>query len=72
MDTITPHQLVEIERRITTAMVDLFDLDLSGLVLDMTNFATYIDSANERHPSPNEDMPNKSDTTCAWSVWHWW
>ena len=31
-------------------MVDLFDIDLSGLVLDMTNFATYIDSANDRAP----------------------
>jgi hypothetical protein len=31
-------------------MVAPFDLDLSGLVLDMTNFATYIDSANERGP----------------------
>ena len=27
-----------------------FGLDLSGLVLDMTNFATFIDSANERAP----------------------
>jgi transposase len=48
MDVITPAQLIEIERRITSAMVKTFDLDLSGLVLDMTNFATYIDSANER------------------------
>nr|WP_279627392.1 IS1634 family transposase [Mycobacterium nebraskense] len=31
-------------------MVTEFDLDLSGLVLDMTNFATYIDSANDRAP----------------------
>jgi len=29
-------------------MVAEFDLDLSGLVLDMTNFATYIDSGNDR------------------------
>jgi len=50
MDVITPEQLIEIERRITNAMVKTFDLDLSGLVLDMTNFATYIDSANERAP----------------------
>ncbi|MHB1785427.1 MAG: IS1634 family transposase [Acidimicrobiales bacterium] len=48
MDAITAAQLTEIERRITGAMVEVFDLDLSGLVLDMTNFATYIDSANER------------------------
>jgi transposase len=50
MDAITAAQLVEIERRITEAMVQAFDLDLSGLVLDMTNFAAYIDSANERAP----------------------
>jgi transposase len=50
MDVITAAQLKEIERRITEAMVEVFDLDLSGLVLDMTNFATYIDSANERAP----------------------
>jgi transposase len=31
-------------------MVREFGLDLSGLVLDMTNFASYIDSANERAP----------------------
>jgi transposase len=50
MDVIAPLQLIEIERRVTKAMVQTFDLDLSGLVLDMTNFATYIDSANERAP----------------------
>jgi hypothetical protein len=40
----------EIERRISLRVVDMFDLDLSGLVLDMTNFATFIDSANTRAP----------------------
>jgi transposase len=48
MDTLTDTDLVEIERRITLRAVGLFDLDLSGLVLDMTNFATFIDSANDR------------------------
>jgi transposase len=50
MDAISESQLAEIERRIVTAMVEAFNIDLSGLVLDMTNFATYIDSANERAP----------------------
>jgi len=50
MDAISEAQLGEIERRVVTAMVESFGLDLSGLVLDMTNFATYIDSANERAP----------------------
>jgi transposase len=27
----------------------VFDLDLAGLVLDMTNFATFVDSANQRN-----------------------
>jgi transposase len=31
-------------------MVERFEIDLGGLVLDMTNFATWIDSANERAP----------------------
>ena len=42
MDAISPQQLTQIERRLSTVMVDQFGLDLSGLVLDMTNFATYI------------------------------
>lgn len=43
-------QLAVIEERIAVAMVTEFDLDISALALDMTNFATYIDSANEAAP----------------------
>lgn len=50
MDAISENQLKEIERRIVNHMVEVFAVDLSGLVLDMTNFATYIDSANDRAP----------------------
>jgi transposase len=50
MDTITDEQLVEIERRMVAKMVEEFEVDISGLVLDMTNFATYIDSSNNRAP----------------------
>jgi len=50
MDTVTEPQLEEIERRLSLRAVELFDLDLSGLVLDMTNFATFIDTANDRAP----------------------
>ena len=48
MDTITTAHLVEIEARITARIVAEFGVNLSGLVLDMTNFATYIDTANTR------------------------
>ena len=50
MDAISETDLREIERRVVTRMVEVFDVDLSGLVLDMTNFATWIDSANPRAP----------------------
>ena len=50
MDAISSTQLQAIERRIVSSMVEEFAVDLSGLVLDMTNFATYIDSANPRAP----------------------
>jgi transposase len=50
MDAISDEHLREIERRITARVVETFGIDLLGLVLDMTNFATYIDSANDRAP----------------------
>ncbi len=50
MDMITEKDLVEIERRVVEKMVEVYEVDVSGLVLDMTNFATYIDSANDRAP----------------------
>ena len=50
MDAVSEVQLQEIERRVVAAMVAEFDIDLSGLVLDMTNFATWIDSGNDRAP----------------------
>ncbi len=47
---IDPDQLEEIQRAVTGRIVDRFDLDLSGVVLDMTNFATFIDSTNAKAP----------------------
>jgi transposase len=50
MDAVSPAQLAEIERRLGRVMAERFGLDLSALVLDMTNFATFIDSGNEKAP----------------------
>ena len=50
MDVLDTDRLAAAERAISTAMVTEFGLDLSGLALDMTNFATFIDSANDRAP----------------------
>jgi transposase len=50
MDSVSDAQLAEIQARIGAAMVERFGLDLAGLVLDMTNFATFIDTGNDRAP----------------------
>ncbi|MDZ4233520.1 MAG: IS1634 family transposase [Dietzia sp.] len=50
MDHLDTEALRRIETELGRRMVSEFGLDLSGLVLDMTNFATYIDSANARAP----------------------
>jgi hypothetical protein len=49
MDAIDEDDLGEIERRIVARMVETFSIDPSGLVLDITNFATWIDSGNGTH-----------------------
>src|SRR5882672_8156112 len=50
MDVLSQADLASIETELGRRMVTEFGLDLSGLVLDMTNFATFIDSANDRAP----------------------
>lgn len=50
MHGVSLQELAVIEERIAVAMVTEFGLDISALALDMTNFATYIDSANEAAP----------------------
>jgi transposase len=45
---ITAAQLAEAERAITAAMIGQFALDCSAVALDMTNFATFIDSGNDK------------------------
>jgi transposase len=46
--TVTTEHLAEIERRIVAQMIAEFGLDISAVALDMTNFATYIDSSNDK------------------------
>ena len=50
MHAVTLTQLAEIEQRIAVAVIEGFGLDVSALALDMTNFATYIDSTNDKAP----------------------
>ena len=50
MDRLSEADLRTIETELGRRIVAEYGLDLSGLVLDMTNFATYIDSGNDRAP----------------------
>jgi len=50
MDALDEEALRTIESRLGQVMVTEFGLDVSGLALDMTNFATFIDSANLAAP----------------------
>jgi transposase len=50
MHAITLEQLAEVEHLLALAMIETFGLDISALALDMTNFATYIDTGNDKAP----------------------
>lgn len=50
MHAVTLDELAAIEHRLALRVIKTFGLDISALALDMTNFATYIDSTNGKAP----------------------
>ncbi len=50
MHAVSPEHLEEISRRIAVAMTAAHQLDISSVALDMTNFATFIDTGNGKAP----------------------
>jgi transposase len=50
MHLVDGEALQEISARLASRMIEAFDLDTSSVALDMTNFATYIDTTNGRAP----------------------
>ena len=50
MHTVDADALQDISARLAARMITRFDLDVSSVALDMTNFATYIDTSNDRAP----------------------
>jgi transposase len=50
MHAVSPEQLAEIEQRLAVRIIGEFGVDIGSLALDMTNFATFIDSASPRAP----------------------
>jgi transposase len=50
MHAVTPEQLEEASGKIAVMIVQSAGVDVSSVALDMTNFATFIDTANGRAP----------------------
>ena len=50
MHAVDADALQDISTRLAARMIEVFDLDTSSVALDMTNFATYIDTTNGRAP----------------------
>jgi transposase len=50
MHSITLKQLAQVEQALAVRMVQMFNLDITALALDMTNFATYLDTSNDKAP----------------------
>jgi transposase len=50
MRAVTPAQLAGIEQALALRIIERFELDISCLALDMTNFATFIDTGNPKAP----------------------
>lgn len=62
MDALDADALRTVERRIAARMVAEYGLDLAGLALDMTNFATFVDSANTRASIPQRGHAKQKRT----------
>jgi len=50
MHAVTPDQLAQIEQTVAARIIERFEVDISSLALDMTNFATFIDTGNDKAP----------------------
>jgi hypothetical protein len=50
MHAVDAAALQDISTRLAKRMIGLYELDMSSVALDMTNFATYIDTRNDKAP----------------------
>ncbi|MGH3814639.1 MAG: IS1634 family transposase, partial [Pseudonocardiaceae bacterium] len=50
MHALPPQALADIEHELALRVCDRFGLDTSSVALDMTNFATFIDTGNDKAP----------------------
>ena len=72
MHAVTLEQLEQASGAIARRAVEAFGLDCSSVALDMTNFATFIDTATAGRRSRSAARPSRNAATCGWSGWGWW
>ncbi|MDJ0311659.1 hypothetical protein [Arthrobacter sp. H35-D1] len=65
MNQLTPTHLEDVSARITARIVKDHDLDTSTLALDMTNFATWVDTNNDAASLPSQ-APRSPPETARW------
>ena len=67
MHAVTAGQLEEISRRIAVRIVQASGVDCSSVALDMTNFATFIGTANGKGAGGAAGRPpSRNALTCGW------
>ena len=64
MHAVTLGQLAEISRQLAVRIVHAAGVDCSSVALDMTNFATFIDTGNGRRRWRSAARPSRSAPTC--------
>ena len=64
MHAVTMEQLAEISRRVAVRIVEVSGVDVSSVALDMTNFATFIDTGTAGRPSRSGARPSRNALTC--------
>ncbi len=64
--------LAQIETKLALGVCARYGLDTSSVALDMTNFATIIETpATARRRSRSGAKRSRNEPTCAWSDWGW-
>jgi hypothetical protein len=72
MHAVTLEQLEEISGTTAARIVQVSGVNVSSVALDMTNFATFIDTANGRAPVAQRARPSRNAATCGWGAAGWW
>lgn len=66
MDLLREDHLRAIETSVYGGMIDRYGLDLASMALDITNFATYCDSTNDRAPTVRGRPRRRGRDAAAW------